>query len=149
MVLTEPKICRAAVRQSHSVSRTNQHGCGLIDDMSETAWLKRRWKLIVNVLTVVALVVLVFAVRHQLAATVDEFSSVNILALLLLVPIEWANYDAQARLYHGLFWLVGNRLSYRFLFETSLELNFINNVFPSGGVSGISYFGVRMRGDDI
>lgn len=117
--------------------------------MSETAWLKRRWKLIVNVLTVVALVVLVFAVRHQLAATVDEFSSVNILALLLLVPIEWANYDAQARLYHGLFWLVGNRLSYRFLFETSLELNFINNVFPSGGVSGISYFGVRMRGDDI
>ncbi|MEJ0073750.1 MAG: hypothetical protein WDN27_06840 [Candidatus Saccharibacteria bacterium] len=25
----------------------------------------------------------------------------------------------------------------------------MNNVFPSGGVTGISYFGVRMRGQDI
>lgn len=28
-----------------------------------------------------------------------------------------------------------------------MELNFINNVFPSGGVSGISYFGARMRSE--
>ncbi len=31
----------------------------------------------------------------------------------------------------------------------ALELNFVNQVFPSGGVSGISYFGVRMRSADI
>jgi uncharacterized protein (TIRG00374 family) len=67
--------------------------------------------------------------------------------LLLLIPVEWLNYHAQARLYQGLFNMVGNKLSYRFLFETSLELNFVNNVFPSGGVSGISYFGMRMRSD--
>ncbi len=105
--------------------------------------------MLVNVVTVVALIVLVIAVRHQLMDTVRNFSRVNVLVLLLLIPIEWANYDTQARLYHGLFALVGNKLSYRFLFETSLELNFINNVFPSGGLSGISYFGVRMRGGEI
>jgi uncharacterized protein (TIRG00374 family) len=115
--------------------------------MSETSFLKRRWKLILNIFTVVALVVLVYAVRHQLVDTVKNFSRVNVWVLLLLIPLEWLNYHAQAKLYQGLFNMVGNKLGYRFLFETSLELNFVNNVFPSGGVSGISYFGMRMRSD--
>ena len=115
--------------------------------MSETAFLKRRWKLIVNILTVLALIVLIFAVRHQLYTTLRNFSKVNVWVLLLLIPVEWLNYHAQAKLYGGLFEAVGNKLKYRFLFETSLELNFINSVFPSGGVSGISYFGMRMRSD--
>lgn len=117
--------------------------------MSETSFLKRRWKLIVNVATVVALLVLVYAVRHQLVDTLQNLFKVHTWALLLLVPIEWLNYDAQARLYRGLFRLTGVELSYKFLFKTSLELNFVNSVFPSGGVSGISYFGVRMRGNQI
>jgi hypothetical protein len=115
--------------------------------MSETAILKRRWKLIVNIITVISLVVLVFAVRHQLEDTVKNFSKVNVWVLLLLLPIEWLNYHAQTKQYEGLFRMVGNKLKYRFLFETSLELNFVNSVFPSGGVSGISYFGMRMRSE--
>src|SRR6185437_4274096 len=111
------------------------------------AFLKRRWKLIVNIITVLALVGLVFAVRHQLYDTIRNFSRVNIWVLLLLIPVEWLNYHAQAKLYDGLFKMVGNKLSYRFLFETSLELNFVNSVFPSGGVSGIPYFAMRMRSE--
>ncbi len=30
-----------------------------------------------------------------------------------------------------------------------MELNFVNNVFPSGGVSGFSYFGVRMKKEGV
>jgi uncharacterized protein (TIRG00374 family) len=52
-------------------------------------------------------------------------------------------------MYQGLFALVGNKLKYKFLFRTSLELNFVNQVFPSGGVTGISYFGVRLRNNEI
>jgi len=117
--------------------------------MSEVSFIKRRWKLLVNIATVVALIVLVYAVRHQLVDTLENLKKVHVWALLLLIPIQWINYDAQARLYRGLFQLVGNKLSYKFLFKTSLELNFVNSVFPSGGVSGISYFGVRMRNKDI
>jgi uncharacterized protein (TIRG00374 family) len=51
-------------------------------------------------------------------------------------------------MYQGLFAIVGNKLGYRYLYETSLELNFVNHVFPSGGVTGISYFSVRLSGDD-
>lgn len=115
--------------------------------MSETSFFKGRWKLIVNIVTIVALVVLIFAVRHQLEDTIRNFSKVNVWVLLLLLPVEWLNYHAQAKLYGGLFQMVGNKLPYRFLFETSLELNFVNSVFPSGGVSGISYFGMRMRSE--
>jgi len=117
--------------------------------MSEASFIKRRWKLLVNIATVVALIVLVYAVRHQLVDTLENLKKVHVWALLLLIPIQWINYDAQARLYRGLFQLVGNKLSYKFLFKASLELNFVNSVFPSGGVSGISYFGVRMRNKDI
>lgn len=35
------------------------------------------------------------------------------------------------------------------MYRLSLELNFVNTVFPSGGVSGFSYINVRMRGEDI
>lgn len=115
--------------------------------MSEKAFFKRRWKLLVNILTVLALVVLIYAVRHQLYDTISNFSKVNVWVLLLLIPVEWLNYHAQAKLYDGLFRMVGNKLKYRFLFETSLELNFVNSVFPSGGVSGISYFAMRMRSE--
>ena len=113
--------------------------------MSKNGWLGRRWKLILNLVTLGALAILVYALRHQLGATISNLGKVNGWALLLIIPVEALNYHAQAKLYQGLFGLVGNKLPYKFLYKTSLELNFVNHVFPSGGVTGISYFGVRMR----
>jgi glycosyltransferase 2 family protein len=69
--------------------------------------------------------------------------------LLLIIPVEYLNYDAQARLYQGLFKISGVRLEYWPLFKSSLELNFVNSVFPSGGVTGISYWGMRMRSNQV
>lgn len=117
--------------------------------MSETSFLKRRWKLLLNIVTVTILVVLVYAIRHQLAETLRDFRKVNLWALILIVPIEAWNYDAQARLYNRLFEILGDKLGYKFWYQLSLELNFINSVFPSGGVSGISYLGVRLRRNNI
>jgi uncharacterized protein (TIRG00374 family) len=117
--------------------------------MAETSFLKRRWKLVLNVATVVALLALVYFVRDQIIETFTNIQRVHIWALLLMIPLKWINNDAQTRMYQGLFKVVGNQLNYRFLFKASLELNFVNSVFPSGGVSGISYFGVRMRGKHI
>jgi len=115
------------------------------DPQQPKSFFARRWKLILNIVTVVALVVLVYAIRGQLVETLRNLRSVNLWILLLIIPIEFLNYDAQARLYRRLFAIVGNKLSYRFLFRTSLELNFINHVFPSGGVTGISYFSLRLK----
>jgi len=117
--------------------------------MSENSFLKRRWRLLLNIVTVLALAVLVLALRKDIVSTFENLGHVHASALLLLVPIEAWNYDAQTRLYRELFRMLGNKLSYEFLYKASLELNFINNVFPSGGVSTVSYFGIRMRSSEI
>jgi uncharacterized protein (TIRG00374 family) len=113
------------------------------------SFIKRRWKLLLNIATLIALAVLIFATRHQLLETLKNFSRVNIWILLLVLPIEYLNYHAQAKLYQQLFAMVGSKLSMKTLLRASLELNFVNHVFPSGGVTGISYFGLRLRGEGV
>lgn len=112
-------------------------------------FIKLRWKLLLNIATLIALAVLIIASRHQLLETVKNFSRVNVWALLLVLPIEYLNYHAQARLYQQLLGTIGNRLTMKTLIRSSLELNFVNHVFPSGGVTGISYFGLRLRGEGV
>jgi uncharacterized protein (TIRG00374 family) len=117
--------------------------------MSEHSFLKQRWRLILSFATAAALVVLVIAIHKQLIDTFKNLAEVNAALLLLLLPLRGLNYHAQAKMYQGLFVVVGNRLKYGFLLRVSLELNFVNQVFPSGGVSGISYFGIRVKDSEI
>ncbi|HET8991759.1 MAG TPA: lysylphosphatidylglycerol synthase transmembrane domain-containing protein [Candidatus Saccharimonadales bacterium] len=109
------------------------------------SWLRRNWKLALNLFTLAALALLIYVSRRQIATTIKDLTHVNTWFLLLLIPIEVLNYHAQAKIYQRLFEIVGNKLSYRFLYRASLELNFVSHVFPSGGVAGISYFTLRMR----
>jgi len=113
--------------------------------MSEKSWPRQHWKLILNIVTLVALALLIFFIWDDIVDTFRNLGRVNAWILLLMIPIQVLNYHSQTKLYQHLFKLVGNKLSYRFLFRTSLELNFVNHVFPSGGVTGISYFGLRLR----
>ena len=108
-------------------------------------WLGRNWKLLVNIVTIIALVVLIYAIRKQLVQTLEDLKHVRLWALLLIIPVEVINYLAQVKLYQGLFRTVNEEQDYKNLTKVSLELNFVNHVFPSGGVSGISYFSLRMR----
>ncbi|MEJ0073749.1 MAG: hypothetical protein WDN27_06835 [Candidatus Saccharibacteria bacterium] len=41
-----------------------------------------------------------------------------------MIPVEFLNYDAQARLYQRLFKIVGNELSYRKMFRSILGTEF-------------------------
>lgn len=117
--------------------------------MGQKSFFRRNWKIILNIITVVALLVLVYAIRHQLVETFKNLAKVHASALLLLIPIQALNYHAQAILYQDLFAVVGNKLKYKFLIRASLELNFVNHVFPSGGVSGISYFSARLKNSQL
>lgn len=117
--------------------------------MGKNSFFKRNWRTIVTVVTIVALVVLLIAIREQIIATFDNLGKVHTWMLFAIIPLTLLGYHAQTRMYQHLFGLLGNNLTYKFIFRVTLELNFVNTVFPSGGVSGISYFGVRMRGQDI
>lgn len=117
--------------------------------MAEGSFLKRNWKVLLNIATFVALIILVIAIRDQFKETFQNLFRVNAWALLLMPLTQLLNYDAQTRLYRSLFAVVGNKLDYKELYKSALALNYVNTLFPSGGVSGISYFGARLKNDHI
>lgn len=108
-------------------------------------YARRNWKLLLNIATIGALLVLIFALREHIALTLRNLERVNAIVLLMLIPIELLNYHAQARAYQKLFAAFEKKIAYWRLYRISVELNFVNHVFPSGGVSGISYFGFLLK----
>lgn len=106
---------------------------------------RSKWRLALTLATFVALAVLIYGVRKDIGGVIENLGKVNTLALLLIIPIEALNYDAYTRFYVGLFKILGKEVRYRDMYKLNLELNFVNHILPSGGISGISYFTVRMR----
>jgi uncharacterized protein (TIRG00374 family) len=116
----------------------------------ETNPLKQsRWKLFLTIASFVALAFLIYGFRHQIQDVLHDLGKVNTAALLLIIPLEIINYDAYARLYRSLFKTLGKKVDYWPMYKLTLELNFVNHILPSGGISGISYFNVRMRSHDV
>jgi uncharacterized protein (TIRG00374 family) len=111
----------------------------------ETITGQSRWRLILTVATFVILAILIYAIRDDIKDVINNLGRVNAAALLLMLPLEAANYDAYARLYRNLFAVLDKKVHYWPMFKLTLELNFVNHILPSGGVSGISYFNLRMR----
>jgi uncharacterized protein (TIRG00374 family) len=122
---------------------------GKIPPNVHKGFVRRHWKGLLNVVTLVALVLLVVLGREQFAHVFSNLAHANIWFVLLIIPVEAWNYDAQVRLYRSLFATTGHHFSYRFFVRMVLELNFVNNVFPSGGVSGLSYLSARLKGDNV
>jgi putative heme transporter len=106
---------------------------------------RSKWRLLLTAITFIALAVLIYGVRKDIGNVIENLGKVNTLALLLIIPIEIINYDVYARFYVRLFKIMGKTVRYRDMYKVNLELNFVNHILPSGGVSGISYFAVRMR----
>lgn len=108
---------------------------------------KGRWKLVLNIVTIVALVALAYALRQQILDTFKKLGEVNAYALVLMIPMQVISYHGQAKMYQSVFRVLGDHIRYRSLYRLALELNFVNNIFPSGGLSGFSYFSLRMKRD--
>jgi uncharacterized protein (TIRG00374 family) len=110
---------------------------------------RSKWRLYLTIATFIALAILIYTLRRQIADVIHNLGHVNALALLLIIPCEFLNYDAYARLYRSLFATLGKKVRYWPMFKVTLELNFVNHILPSGGLSGISYFNVRARAEGI
>ena len=117
--------------------------------MAEEKRRQKRWKIILTVVTLLALLGLIYAVRNEIFETFANLGRVNGYILLLMIPAQILNYHAYSKMYQHLFKILGNKFSYKRLLRITTELNFVNNVFPSGGVSGFSYFGIRMKAERV
>ena len=117
--------------------------------MSEETKHRSRIKLILTIITFVALAFFIYSLRHQIHDVIKNLGRVNTFWLLLMIPLELANYDAYARFYRRIFAIFGVKVSYKSMLKLTFELTFVNHILPSGGVSGISYFSVRMRSEGV
>ncbi len=113
--------------------------------MAEEKKRAQRWKVIINTITLLALVLLLYLVRDQVAETFRRFHEVNLPLVAIMLPAQALNFYAYARMYQDLLGFLGNKVKTWPMFRMTLELNFVNHVFPSGGVSGFSYFSLRLK----
>jgi uncharacterized protein (TIRG00374 family) len=97
----------------------------------------------------VALVGLTYALRRQLQDTFENVFRVNFWVLFLMIPFQMLNYFSQAKFYQYMFRALGERFRIRPMIRFALEMNFVNTVFPSGGVSGFSYITLRLKDEKI
>lgn len=108
-------------------------------------YLRRNWKAILNIVTILLLVGTVYLVRTDIGGALGDLFKINAVALLLMIPLQLQNYAAYAHMYQELLAMLGNKQPLKRLYKVALELNFVNHVFPSGGVSGFSYFTARLK----
>lgn len=109
----------------------------------------RRFRQVLTLITILALAVLVYSIRQQIFDTITNLGKLNVFALPLVVIWQSLDYHSQAKLYQSFFAILGKTANYKTMLRVALELNFVNTVFPSGGVSGFSYFGLKMKNQGI
>jgi uncharacterized protein (TIRG00374 family) len=105
----------------------------------------KSFKFWLNIFTFAALGLLFFFTRDQIAEAFDTFTRLNLLWLLSIIPIQLFNHFSVAKFYQSYLKTLDEHIKTSELYKVSLEMNFVNNVFPSGGVSGFGYLGVRLR----
>jgi uncharacterized protein (TIRG00374 family) len=109
----------------------------------------RSFKFWLNAVTITALVLLIIFARDQISEAFQTFTRLNLLWLLLIIPIQIGNHLSVAKFYQSYLKNLGEKVRLKELFKVSLEMNFVNNVFPSGGVSGFGYLGFRLKKQGI
>jgi uncharacterized protein (TIRG00374 family) len=107
--------------------------------------IKKDFKFWLNIITIAALLILVVISWDQIVEAFRKLDSLNTGALVLMIPVQLIGYYAVARMYRDFFIAQGDHIRIRTMYKVALELNFVNHVFPSGGVSGFSYLSLRLR----
>lgn len=106
--------------------------------MSFRVWL--------SIITIVLIAIILFFSRHELVSAWELLGQVNLWWLSLIVPLTALSYLCEGEM---IFSYLRQKRFIRgvkpwTLARLSLEMNFVNHVLPSGGVSGISYGNWRL-----
>lgn len=111
----------------------------------------KKTRIIINIVTIIALVVLLYFSWPDIQRGFDEINAANWTILALIIPLQLINFFSIGMIYHDYFKATGQPkfANKREMMRIALELNFVNHVFPSGGVAGFSYLGFRLKGKGI
>lgn len=94
---------------------------------------------------------MVFLSRGEIAEAWGKLGDINLFILALLIPAQILMYFAAGQVYFSYLRAKKQirRISTPLLMRISLEMNFVNHVIPSGGVSGLGYLAWRLRGHGV
>lgn len=100
----------------------------------------RTW---LSIITLVLLAVIVVAAWSDIVQAFRYLGQVNLWILALMIPVQFFSYFATSEMIFSYLRAKGNLKNFGIMRVTrmSLEFNFVNHVFPSGGAAGIAYFG--------
>lgn len=100
-----------------------------------------------SIATAVLVAIILFALRHELVEAWRLLQSVDIVILSLLIPVQIIAYYAIGAMIFSYLKQKGDldNTSRWEMCKMALELNFVNHLLPSGGVSGASYMTWRLR----
>lgn len=110
----------------------------MIKRLSVKQWL--------NIVTLVLVALVVFFARKDLAKAWELLSQVNPWVFLLVIPLQFISYFASGATIFSYLKSRGDLKNSPVLEQPkmALELNFVNHIFPTAGVSGASYMTYRL-----
>lgn len=100
----------------------------------------------VSVVTAVLVLLILVLARKELVQAWHLLTGVNLWILAILIPVLLLNYYASGEIFFA-YLRAKKRLKevpHFMQIRTTLEMNFVNHVLPSGGVSGVSYVTWRL-----
>ena len=99
----------------------------------------RTW---LSIITLTLLAVVVIAAWGDIREAFGYLAKVNLWIIALMIPAQFMSYFATGEMIFSYLRAKGNIRDLNVLKVTrmSLELNFVNHVFPSGGAAGVAYF---------
>jgi len=101
-----------------------------------------------HILFFVAVLLLGFILLNNTDKFVDFWRTlreVNIWILLLILPVRYLTYYCNTRYFVSFLRLFGIEVKEERLFRSVITMNFVNTVFPTGGISGISYISNALK----
>lgn len=102
----------------------------------------KHWLVIV---TFSALALLILLTWRDIIEAFYRLQTLNIWALLAMLPLLFLFYITLSKFFSSFLEVFGTKVKIKTIFSSILELNFVNHVFPSGGISGFSYLTMRLK----
>jgi putative heme transporter len=113
--------------------------------------MKRSVKIWISLISALLIIGLLYITRYELVRAWELLSQVNPWILLLMVPIVLLNYFSVGEMIFSYLRQKGlmKRISPLKQIGLTLEMNFVNHVMPTGGLSGITYMTLRLRSHGV
>lgn len=99
-----------------------------------------------NIVTIVLIALVIFFARGDLVQAWNLLWQVNLWVFLLVIPLQFLSYFASGATIFSYLKSRGDleKVSALEQPKMALELNFVNHIFPTAGVSGVSYMTYRL-----